>query len=32
MINLYCVACDTHVTTVTEQDAEFLTVTCDECW
>jgi hypothetical protein len=32
MINLYCVACDTHVTTMPKDEAEFLTVTCEECW
>jgi hypothetical protein len=32
MNNLYCKLCDAYVTTMTEEDSEFLTVTCEECW
>ena len=32
MTNLYCKLCDVYVTTMTEEDSEFLTVTCEECW
>ena len=32
MTNLYCKLCDTYVTTMSEEDAEFLTVTCEGCW
>jgi translation initiation factor 2 beta subunit (eIF-2beta)/eIF-5 len=32
MNNLYCKLCDSYVTTMSEEDSEFLTVTCEECW